>query len=266
VLEKVNLTNQLDRSDYRRVLRPLQSRLHRLQRAYWDEGLSAIIVFEGWDAAGKGSSIRKLTERLEPRGFQLHRVREPRTFERPMPWLWRHWVRVPAYGSIGIFDRSWYGRVLVQRVEGTDGGAEWERTFQEINSFERLLADDRYIFIKFFLHIDKKEQRRRFKLLEQGEQTAWQIEPEDWKHHEQYEDYRLATEAMLEATETEWAPWTIIGATDRFWTRVQVLETVEARLAGGLIAMGKELPSPDDAWEMGEESWDADDDELDEED
>lgn len=242
MLETVDLTNRLPEADYRRCLRPLQLRLHRLQRAFWDEGCSAVIVFEGWDASGKGSSIRKLTERLEPRGYELHRVREPRTLERQMPWLWRHWIRIPSFGSLAIFDRSWYGRVLVQRLEGSHAGADWHRTFREINSFERLLADDRYVVVKFFLHIDRDEQRRRFELLESRAQTRWQVAEEDWEHHARYHEYLLATEEMLERTETEWAPWTIVGATDRYWTRMRVLETVRERLEAGLRSRGLDVP------------------------
>ena len=242
MLEAIDLTQKLSPSTYKRSVRPLQSRLHRLQRACWAQGVGAVIVFEGWDASGKGSSIRKLTERLEPRGYELHRIREPRTYERLMPWLWRHWIKIPPFGSFGIFDRSWYGRVLVQRVEDSHGGADWQRTYSEIRSFERLLADDRYVMIKFFLHIDKKEQGRRFERLEKQGLTSWQVEPEDWEHHRKYDEYLVATEAMLEHTETEWAPWTIIGATDRRFTRIRVLEAVKTQLECCLFARVLDLP------------------------
>ncbi len=246
MLETVDLTKRMPQREYRIRLRPLQSYLHRLQRAYWEHGVSAIIVFEGWDAAGKGSSIRKLTERLEPRGFEIHRVRQPRSYEREMPWLWRYWRLVPAYGSLAIFDRSWYGRVLVQRVEGTDGSPDRTLIFRDINTFERALADDRYEVIKFFMHIDEPEQRRRLEELSADEHTRWQVDPEDWEHLARYDEFLDATEEALERTETEWAPWTIVAATDRFWTRIKVLETVRDRLEAGLEA--RSLPVPEDEW------------------
>ena len=246
MLEKLDLTRALPKAEYRRRLRELQRRLHRLQRICWKEGLGVVILFEGWDAAGKGSSIRRLTERLEPRGFELYPIRAARTLERSMPWLWRFWIKVPVYGSFAIFDRSWYGRVLVERVEGEAPDKGWPLVFQEINHFERLLADDRYVLVKFFLHIDAAEQERRFELLEGDPLTAWHVEPEDWARHEKYAAYLAATEEMLEHTETEWAPWTIVPATDKYWTRIQVLQATVDSVEAGLLARDMPLPDEDD--------------------
>lgn len=245
MLENVDLSVSLPKAEYRPRARALQRRLLRLQRAIWDARLSPVIVFEGWDAAGKGSTIRKLTSRLEPRGFELHATREPRTFERRMPWMWRYWVKVPRYGAMAIFDRSWYGRVLVQRVEAHFQPPSWIPVFHDINAFERLLAEDRYVVCKFFLHISKQEQARRFEALEEDPTTRWQVDPEDWEHHERYDEYLAATEEMLERTETEWGPWTIVGATDRYWTRVTVFETLVRTLEATLEAAGHEIePAP----------------------
>ena len=245
MLENLDLKVKLSRAESNRRLGRVRSWLLKLQRTYWREGVSALIAFEGWDAAGKGSSIRALTRRLEPRGYELHPIREPRTLERQMPWLWRFWQKVPTYGSWAVFDRSWYGRVLVGRVEGLVE-EDWQKTFRQINDFEQVLADDRYVIVKFFLHIDKREQKRRFRALEADPLTAWQVEPEDWARHEKYAAYLAATEEMLAYTETEWAPWTIVAATDRRWTRMKVLDTMVERLEDGLRSRGIALPEEDD--------------------
>ena len=244
MLEALDLTLELPKAEYKQRLPELQIRLHRLQRACWEARLATVIVFEGWDAAGKGTAISKLTQRLEPRGFSLHAIREPRTFETHLPWLWRHWIKVPNWGEIAIFDRSWYGRVLVQRVEGTTPEVRWRRAYSDIVSFERTLADDRYRIIKFFLHISKEEQASRFRSLEADPRTAWHVEPEDWEHHENYDDYLLAVEEMLERTETEWGPWTLVEATDRHWVRIKIFETLIAAMEEHLEDFGFELPPP----------------------
>lgn len=245
MLENLDLSASLSRQEADRHLSRQRSWLLKLQRTYWREGISALIAFEGWDAAGKGSSIRALTRRLEPRGYELHPIREPRTLERQMPWLWRFWLKVPAYGSWAVFDRSWYGRVLVGRVEGLVDD-DWQSTFRQINDFERVLSDDRYVIAKFFLHISKSEQERRFRELEADPLTSWQVEPEDWGRHGKYDAYLAATEEMLAYTETEWAPWTVVAATDRRWTRMKVLDALVERLEGGLLSRGIDLPGTDD--------------------
>lgn len=242
MLENVDLGKKLDKRAYKSRMRDLQSRLHQLQHACYDARLGSLIVFEGWDAAGKGTAVRKLTERLEPRGFELHAIQAPRTHELQMPWLWRFWQRVPNWGQMAIFDRSWYGRVLVERVEEQIPVAKWRDAFRDIRGFERALSDDRYVIVKFFLHIDRGEQRRRFEALEKDPATAWQVDPEDWEHHENHDRYLVATEEMLERTETEWGPWTIVEATDRRWARAKVFETVIERLEHGLERLGHARP------------------------
>jgi polyphosphate kinase 2 (PPK2 family) len=234
MLEQVDLTKSLSKSDYRQVLPKLQQRLYDLERACWKSGLSSVIVFEGWDAAGKGSSISTLLERLDPRGFKLYPIQAPRTYELNHPWLWRFWLRVPARGEIAIFDRSWYGRVLVERVEDFTPEREWRDAYRDIVEFEQMLADDGAVLIKFWLHISKKEQKRRFKRLEADPLTSWQVAPEDWEHHRKYEDYLVAVEEMLERTDTEWGPWTIVEATSRWYARRKIFETIIRRLEDGL--------------------------------
>lgn len=244
MLEKVDLKLSLSKADYKARMPGLQLRLLDLQRACWREGIASMVVLEGWDASGKGSTVRLLAGRLEPRGFKLYAVQAPRTAERHMPWLWRFWLKVPNYGEMAIFDRSWYGRVLVERVEKLTPKAEWSRAFEDITDFERALTDDGYVIIKFFLHISKAEQKKRFKALEADPMTAWQVEPEDWEHHRKYAKYLSAVEEVLARTETEWAPWTIVEATDRRWARLKVVESMVRRLEGALLARGKPLPPP----------------------
>jgi len=244
MLEAVNLGLKLPKAEYKPRLRALQRHLHELQRACRDAQVGTVVVFEGWDTAGKGSSIRKLTERLEPRAFRLHATRAPRTHELHMPWMWRFWVHLPSWGKIGIFDRSWYGRVLVERVDGITTPGQCERAYATIRGFERMLADDRFEIVKLFLHISKDEQRQRLEQTEADPLTAWMVEKEDWQHHEQYDEYRTAIELMLERTETEWAPWTVVEATNRHWCRVKVLSTIARQMEAGLRRRGVEPPLP----------------------
>ena len=226
MLEKVDLSKRLPRKEYKARMPALGSQLFELQKRCWEIGIPSVVVFEGWDAAGKGTSISALTRQLEPRGFQLHPIQAPRTYEKHMPWLWRFWIKLPNYGQMAIFDRSWYGRVLVERVEGLTPEHEWRTAYRDIVDFERTITDDGYVVIKFWLHISKEEQRRRFKVLERDPLTAWHVQPEDWEHHRKYGSYLLAVEEMLERTETEWAPWTSVEATDRRWARVKIFETI----------------------------------------
>lgn len=226
MLEKVDLTRAITKEEYKTRLPALQASLYDLQLATSEAGLPSVIVFEGWDAAGKGTSINVLTSRLEPRAFKLHVIQEPRTHELHMPWLYRFWERVPNYGHMAIFDRSWYRRVLEERVQKMTPRDEWQKAYRDISDFERTLADDGYTIVKFFFHISKKEQKKRFRKLESDALTCWQVQPADWKRHKKYDEYLVAVEEMLERTESEWGPWTIVEATDRHWTRTTVFETI----------------------------------------
>jgi polyphosphate kinase 2 (PPK2 family) len=242
MLEKVDLTKKLSKAEYKARMPVLRNKLYDLEKACWDAGIPSVIVFEGWDAAGKGTSINLLTQRLDPRGFKLYAIQAPRTFEMHLPWLWRFWLKLPNYGEMAIFDRSWYGRVLVERVEGLTPEDEWRKGYRDIADFERTIADDGYVVIKFFLHISKQEQARRFKKLEKDPLESWHVQPEDWDHHRRYGEYVIAIEEMLERTDTEWGPWTIVEATDRRWARVKIFETIIHRLEEALQDQGLELP------------------------
>jgi polyphosphate kinase 2 (PPK2 family) len=241
MLEKIDLTRKLSKKEYKAQLPRLQRRLYDLEKACWDAKIPSVILFEGWDAAGKGTSINLLTSRLDPRGFKLYPIQAPRTFETHLPWLWRFWLKLPNYGEMAIFDRSWYGRVLVERVEGLTPEEEWRKGYRDIADLERTLADDGCVIIKFFLHISKEEQERRFKMLEKNPLEGWHVQPEDWEHHRKYDEYLVSIEEMLERTDTEWGPWTIIEATDRHWARVKIFQTIIRRLEEALQERGFEL-------------------------
>lgn len=253
MLEALDLSRELSKAEYKEQLPALQRRLHQLQRACWEHKLATLIVLEGWDASGKGTVINKITQRLEPRGFRLHAIREPRTFESLLPWMWRFWAQLPNWGEIAIFDHSWYSRVLTERVEGLIEPVQWTQAYNDITTFEQALVDDRYLLAKFFFHIDKEEQKERLKDLESDPRTSWQVQPADWAQNERYDEYRLAVEEMLERTETEWGPWSLVAATDHRWSRVRVLQIINETMEDAIARHGLELPDPDELADDGEE-------------
>lgn len=226
MLENVDLSVRLDKQTYKAVLPLLSVRLYEVQKASWDALIPVAIIFEGWDAAGKGTSIQKLTEPIDPRGFKLYPIRAARTYEKKRPWLWRFWSKLPARGEWAIFDRSWYGRVMVERVENFCPESEWRRAYRDIVDFERTIADDGTLLIKFFFHISRSEQKKRFEKLVKDPLTAWHVTSEDWDHHRRYDEWLTAYEEALENTDTEWGPWTIVEATDRRHTRVKIFTTI----------------------------------------
>jgi polyphosphate kinase 2 (PPK2 family) len=242
MLEHIDLTCSLAQKKYENELPELQVRLHELQRACDAARLSTVVVFEGWDAAGKGTAIRKLAERLEPRAMEIFATREARTREKQLPWLARFWAMLPSYGSMAIFDRSWYGRVLVERMEGLVPEAQWRQAYGDIASFERALADDRYLLVKFFFHISREEQARRLAALQADPANAWQVEPVDLLRHEHYDAWLTAIEEMLHRTDAEWAPWTIVEGTDSNWARIKVFRTIADRIERELRRRGEPVP------------------------
>ena len=226
MLDKIDLSKSIDKRVYKRVFPELAEQLFNVQKGSWDAGIPVIILFEGWDAAGKGTSIQKLTQPLDPRGYKLYPIRAARTYEKKHPWLWRFWQKLPARGEWAIFDHSWYGRVFVERVENLIPESEWRRAYRDIVDFERVLADDEHVLIKFFLHISKQEQKRRFEKLIKDPLTAYHVTSEDWEHHQHYDNWLLAYEEAFERTETEWGPWTIVEATDRRHTWIKIYQTI----------------------------------------
>ncbi|MGI9335005.1 MAG: polyphosphate:AMP phosphotransferase, partial [Gammaproteobacteria bacterium] len=226
VLDRVDLDASLDRATYERKLTRLQRQLYELGWRAYDEGASLIGAFEGWDAAGKGGAIRRLSAGLDARLNRVISIGAPSDEERAHHYLWRFWRHLPTAGYSIVFDRSWYGRVLVERVEGLASAAEWQRAYQEINSFESLLVDDGVALLKFWLHIDQQEQLERF---EARQKTPWKqhkITPEDWRNRERWKDYESAVEDMVALTSTDAAPWTIVPANDKLHARIAVLEHV----------------------------------------
>ena len=242
MLEHVTPGPPMGKDEYRAAIDPLRRRLFEQQRACWDAGLGVVIVFEGWRAAGKGKIIGKLTSRLEPRAFEIHAIREPRTYEKPLPWLRRFWLAIPAYGRIGIFDRSWNRRVLVDGLDGKLTEAEIQQAFDDINDFERTLADDRYALIKFFLHIDRTAQRNRLEELAADETTSWRVEAIDWEQNERYAEHLEVIEELLARTDSEWASWHLVACQDLRRARVEVIGKVIERLEAELAERGLEDP------------------------
>lgn len=243
MLEKIDLARKIEKPVFRRWLPELSERLYTVQKASWDAGIPVAILFEGWDASGKGTSIHNLALPLDPRGFRLYPIRAARTYEKKRPWLWRFWLKLPARGEWAIFDRSWYGRVLVERIENLIPEADWRRAYRDIVDFERTITDDGCLLVKFFLHISKKEQKKRFDKLQADPLTAWHVAPEDWEHHRQYDAWLMAYEEMFENTETEWGPWTIVEATDRRHTQLKIYDTIIQTLAGRLGMKFEPLPA-----------------------
>jgi polyphosphate kinase 2 (PPK2 family) len=198
-----------------------------------------VIVFEGWDASGKGTAISALTQRLDPRGFKLYPISVPRTSEQQRPWLWRFWLKIPGRGEIVIFDRSWYLRVLDERVEHCVPDKASRDAYRDIVEFERMLAEDGAVVLKFFLHISKKEQKQRLRAMEKNPLEKWRVTDADWARHKKYNKYLAAAEEMLELTECEFAPWTIVEATSKWYARKKITETLVAAVE---MRLGRHAP------------------------
>lgn len=247
MLENVNLKRKLSADEYNSILPGLQLRLYDLEKACWDLKIRSVIIFEGWDAAGKGSAIATVTQRLDPRGFKLHSITAPRSFELTRPWLWRFWLCMPDQGEMAIFDQSWYMRVLQERVEEMVPEDDWRAAFSDIVDFERLLADDGVVVVKFFLHIGRKEQEKRFRKIEADPLESWRVTKEDWARHKRYREYLAAYEEMLERTDTAEGSWTIVEATSRRWAKIKILNTLIAALENRLGASAPSREASEEA-------------------
>ncbi|MCO5214228.1 MAG: hypothetical protein M9936_31395 [Caldilinea sp.] len=245
MLDAVDLTQSLKKSAYKPVRKAQLERIFDLSELIYEQKRPVIIVFEGWDAAGKGTTIRQLTQRLDARGYKVLATQAPRTHEQRKPWLWRFWMNIPRHGQIAIFDRSWYGRVLVERVNGLTPMAQWIAAYEEINGFERTLADDGTIFLKFWLHIAKDEQLRRFMQLASEPENAWRVTAEDWENHRRYGEYLAAVRDMIDKTSTAIAPWTVVPATDGDVRLYTVCDAIITRLEAALGLEASSYPSID---------------------
>ncbi len=225
----------VEETDYKPALKQVQLRLLTFQRSLAEAKRSLIVVLEGPDAAGKGGAIGRMVERLDPRLLRVHSIIKPTQEEYAHHYLWRFWNRLPAYGQLAVFDRSWYGRVLVERVEGFATEKEWKRAYEEINHFEKLLVDDGAIVVKLYLQISKDEQLLRFKRREADPYKHWKITDEDWRNRRRWDDHNEAAQEMFERTSTSGVPWRIIPANYKWNARVEVVRSVvEALESAGI--------------------------------
>jgi polyphosphate kinase 2 (PPK2 family) len=226
MLESVDLNKKLGEKAYWKKIAEQQIRLRTLQFQMYDRRIPSLALFEGWDAAGKGGAIKRITETLEPRGYTVSSFAAPRGEEKTHHYLWRFWRALPRAGHLGIFDRSYYGRVLVERVEGFCSEDEWKRAFREINECEAQLRSFGMVIAKFWLHVSKEEQLRRFKERERDPFRAYKLTEEDWRNRARWDAYAAAVEEMLARTSTSAAPWTVVEADDKYHARVKVVKTL----------------------------------------
>ncbi|HEX9645934.1 MAG TPA: polyphosphate kinase [Alphaproteobacteria bacterium] len=234
-LDKVAMRRRFkSKDDYLARESQAQKDMLALQQAYFHQGLRGVIVFEGWDASGKGGAIRRLTARLDPRGTKVWPIGPPGADEQGRHYLYRFWARLPTPGTIAVFDRSWYGRVLVERVDELVEAAAWQRAYDEINQFEHLLLADGVRLAKLFLHITPDEQLRRFQERLHNPFKRWKLTADDLRNRAHWDAYKTAYEDMFDRTSTREAPWTVIAGDHKWTARVQVLEEVTAQLGRGI--------------------------------
>jgi len=247
-LDDVKLKRKLSREEANARLDAAQVRLLTLrlvlgglvgERAI---GPPVCVLFEGWDASGKGGAIKRLVGQLDPRHVRVVQFAAPTYDEKRHHWLWRFWPALPGWGGMAVLDRSWYGRVLVERVEKFATPEQWDRAYEEINDFERMLTAEGMILVKFFIHLSDEEQLKRFEARERDPLKSWKLTDEDWRNRKQRKRYVKAIEEMLERTDTESAPWHVVEGDQKRWARVRVVETVNAALEAGMRAQGIDPP------------------------
>ncbi|MBN1296222.1 phosphate--AMP phosphotransferase [bacterium] len=229
-LAKYTTRIPMDRKEYEARLAKRQKEVRELHHRMYMDRIGACLVFQGWDAAGKGGAIRRLVAPLDPRGFEVVTISAPTEIELAHHYLWRFWTRLPKAGHLTIFDRSWYGRVLVERIEGFCTRDDWQRAYQEINEFERMVSNFGMVIVKYWLHIDKDEQLLRFKDRENTPYKQWKITDEDWRNREKWEHYELAVADMIQKTSTAHAPWTVIEGNNKLFARIKIIETFIAAI------------------------------------
>jgi polyphosphate kinase 2 (PPK2 family) len=255
-LDDVDLTLRLSRKQEADQLAALQRRLLQLRLVLGGQmsgsagsapqlGPPLCIVFEGWDASGKGGAIKRLVDHLDPRHARVAQFAAPTYDEKRHHFLWRFWPSLPGWGGMAVFDRSWYGRVLVERVEGFATPPEWQRAYAAIVDFERSLAAEGTVLVKFWMHLSPEEQLRRFERRRENPLKAWKLTDEDWRNRERRTDYEAAVEDMLARTDVDEAPWTVVAAEDKRYARVAVLRQVCTAIEEGLKAAGQPVPPPE---------------------
>lgn len=244
-IENLNLDKKLDESiSYKKELKKLQLEMLNIQQFLFRHEIGLIIGFEGMDAAGKGGAIKRLTQRLDPRGYVVHPIAAPTSEELKYNHLYRFWKRLPARGQIGIFDRTWYGRVLVERIEGFATQEEWKRAYEEINQFEKLLTDDHYIMLKFWIQVSNEEQLNRFREREQNPYKKWKLTEEDWRNRDKWPLYTEAANDMFEKTDKKNAPWVLIEGNDKNYARIQVLKETIKHIKKECESLGLQIVDP----------------------
>jgi AMP-polyphosphate phosphotransferase len=249
-LEDVDLSVSLPKKDAKAQLKQAQERLVHLrlllggQIGPGDLGPPLLVLFEGWDASGKGGAIKRLVGELDPRHVTLAQFAAPRSREKRHHFLWRFWPVLPGWGGMTVLDRTWYGRVLVERVEGFAPEAAWQRAYQEIVDLETTLAAEGTILVKFWMHLSPDEQLRRFESRRDDPYRAWKLTDEDWRNREKRGAYEAAVEDMLERTDIPVAPWHVVAGDDKRWARVDVVRTVNEAIESALEARGIDADPP----------------------
>lgn len=225
-LREVELDKRIGKKEYKEKLRALQERLGELHNILYLRKIPVVILYEGWDASGKGGNIKRVAKALDPRGYRVIPIASPRPWEKNRYYLWRFWVRLQRSGHVTIFDRSWYGRVMVERIEGFCSEKDWRRAYREINEFERELVNWGAIVLKFWLQIDSKTQLERFEERQRDPRKQWKITEEDWRNRKKWSAYEGAVDQMLEKTSTAYAPWHLIPSVDKKYARIETLERI----------------------------------------
>lgn len=229
-LSNIDLSLSYTKEEYKEKLIKLQNKVSILHNELYRRRIPLIIGFEGWDAGGKGGAIKRLTEKMDPRGYVVNLTAAPNDIEKAHHYLWRFWQKVPKAGHVAIFDRTWYGRVMVERIEGFCSKEEWQRAYKEINDMEADFTHSGAIVLKFWMQIDKDEQERRFKARMENPEKQWKITEEDWRNREKWDQYEEAVNEMIIRTSTSYAPWTIVEGNCKYYARIKVLETVIAAI------------------------------------
>ncbi len=233
-LSEISLDKSMEEQRYKKELTRLQHELGELHNRLYRKKVPVVIVYEGQDAAGKGGNIKRITQALDPRGFEVHPIASPEPHEKARHYLWRFWTRLPKTGHIAIFDRSWYGRVMVERLEGFCSENDWKRAYNEINEFEKELQSWGAVIIKFWVQIDKDTQLERFNDRQNTPGKRWKITDEDWRNREKWDAYEAAVDEMLQKTSTAYAPWHILESVDKKYARIKALEIVAGELKKAL--------------------------------
>ena len=226
VLQDIDLSLALEPEEYKKKRKDLQKRMEILHNKMYLQRIPVVLAFEGWDAGGKGGAIKRITQCIDPRGYEVVPVSAPNDVEKAHHHLWRFWEKFPKDGHMAIFDRTWYGRVLVERIEGFASEQEWKRAYSEINNMEAHWVKSGAVVLKFWMHIDKDEQERRFKQRQETPEKQWKITDEDWRNREKWDEYEKAVDEMVVRTSTKDAPWHIIEANSKLYARIKVLEIV----------------------------------------